>query len=67
MQIFKANFQCDGWKMQKNFISKSFSKRLKKMAGSLGEGWRKKSYLDSYKAAFPANISKKWAMQMFQF
>ena len=44
MQIFKANFQPDGRKMQKNFISKSFSKRLKKFAnvGSLAEGWRLK-------------------------
>ena len=41
MQIFKANFQPDGKKkMKKNFISKSFSKRLKKFAnvGSLAEG-----------------------------
>ena len=40
MQIFKVNFQPDGRKMQKNFISKSFSKRLKKFAnvGSLAEG-----------------------------
>jgi len=40
MQIFKANFQHDGRKMQKNFMSKSFSKRLKKFAnvGSLAEG-----------------------------
>ena len=44
MQIFKANFQPDGRKMQKNFISKSFLKRLKKFAnvGSLAEGWRLK-------------------------
>ena len=40
MQIFKDNLQPDGRKMQKNFISKSFSKRLKKFAnfGSLAEG-----------------------------
>ena len=31
MQIFKANFQPDGRKMRKNFISKIFLKRLKKI------------------------------------
>ena len=40
MQIFKANFQPDGRKMQKNFTSKNFLKRLKKFAnvGSVAEG-----------------------------
>ena len=40
MQILKANFQPDDRKMQKNFISKNFSKRLKTFANvdSLAEG-----------------------------
>ena len=40
MEISKAHFQPDGRKMQKNFISKSVLKRLKKIAnvGSLAEG-----------------------------
>ena len=40
MQISKAYFQPDGEKMQKNFISNSFWRGLKRFVyvGSLGEG-----------------------------